>query len=320
MGSLMHTKLLTTTKLQRSCSIFLFENHFEFLQIMGRGAYSEVYKVRHHLTGELYAVKKSSRPFDGRADRQRMLREVRTVNDLPESDRIVKYYRGWQQDGFFYMQMEFCAGGCMRAWLDRLQTPLAERAIWTIAAQVCEGLHLIHSCGEVHLDIKPANLLFSLTGEVKIGDFGTALTSADVKNGEGEEGDCIYLAPEVLTHNQYTPAADMFSFGLVLLELAAMLGTNSLHQGKRATPIVLPQNGDLWHMLREDRVGEAWEHLKPSSHLFGQSHDADADLRMPGASSELCMVVQCLLSCRAESRPTAQEIISSANEMLQAGL
>lgn len=68
-GSLMDTKLLMTTALKRTQSFFLFDKHFEFLKVIGRGSFSTVYQARDRRSGGLCAIKKSKREFKGRDDR-----------------------------------------------------------------------------------------------------------------------------------------------------------------------------------------------------------------------------------------------------------
>jgi serine/threonine protein kinase len=128
----------------------------------------------------------------------------------------------------------------------------SEDRLWRILAQVASGLDYLHGHGILHLDIKPANLLAAEDGNVKIGDFGIACmttntsptedgssdldVSIDANNESYMEGDNRYMAPEVL-EDRFSFAADVFSLGISLLELA--------------TNINLPQQGLQWHALRD---------------------------------------------------------------------
>ncbi|KAK3275863.1 hypothetical protein CYMTET_16028 [Cymbomonas tetramitiformis] len=306
--------MLLTTELSRhhrmsSEADFLFCDHFEFLEHLGSGAFSEVHKARNKKTGVLYAIKRSSKPLGTRSNRRRLLREVVTVDLLPLNERIVNYFRGWQQDGFFFIQMELCAGGCMRSWMDKLTEPVSDDLIWRIVSQVCEGLNVIHSCEEVHLDIKPANLLFTLDGNVKIGDFGTCITSADVAKGDAEEGDCVYLAPEVLREDHFSSAADMFGFGLVLFELAAMAGASSRcwrAEGTAELAWALPKNGPVWQQIRDGHIAGAWLALQGKSPV---ESTASGELIIPGRTEEMCQLICRLLNPLPKERPTAKVVM-----------
>jgi mitosis inhibitor protein kinase SWE1 len=103
-----------------------------------------------------------------------------------------------------------------------------------------QGLKEIHDAGFMHLDMKPANILVTFEGALKIGDFGLAqaITSA---HGVDVEGDREYMAPEMLKGN-VGGSADIFSLGLITLEAAAN--------------VVLPDNGPTWIALRSGDLSE----------------------------------------------------------------
>lgn len=99
---------------------------------------------------------------------------------------------------------------------------------------------MLHGRGYVHLDVKPDNILVS-KGSYKIADLGLAAAALGSGCDDIAEGDCRYLAREVL-RGDFTnlPKADVFSLGLVCYELAA-------------SPAPMPCNGEDWHRLREGR-------------------------------------------------------------------
>lgn len=92
----------------------------------------------------------------------------------------------------------------------------------------------MHSRQIVHLDIKPSNIFVADDGQLKIGDYGMAI-ELPVVDGLDREGDRVYMAPEVL-RGAYGKPADLFSLGLVMLEIAAYCD--------------LPESGEAWHNLR----------------------------------------------------------------------
>lgn len=103
-----------------------------------------------------------------------------------------------------------------------------------------QGLKEIHNAGFMHLDLKPANILITFEGALKIGDFGLA-QPCTANKGADIEGDREYMAPEMLEGNA-TQAADIFSLGLMTLEAAAN--------------VALPDNGPTWVNLRSGDLRE----------------------------------------------------------------
>eukprot|EP00899_Mesostigma_viride_P022184 jgi/Mesvir1/314/Mv22726-RA.1 len=217
MDSLNETKVLVTLK--RQPSQFLFEHHFDFLRVIGVGSFFEVFEARHRKDGTLSAVKRSRRKFKGRRDRERLLNEVALVQELPEHPRVVRYFRGWQQDMHLYIQMELCVGGNLRTLIDNLPGPMPDEQIWRYVRDVAEGLHFLHGQDLVHLDIKPENIFLDSAGNLKIGDFGLAVKDRGQGVYDWEEGDGFYVAPELLNDCTHPgPQADIYSFGAMLFE------------------------------------------------------------------------------------------------------
>ena len=77
--------------------LFQYHNHFEFLGMIGATKLSEVFRVEHRDTGEVFAVKRSRKRFRSKLQRERCLREIRAVAELPAHPNIVGQYRAWQE-------------------------------------------------------------------------------------------------------------------------------------------------------------------------------------------------------------------------------
>lgn len=231
---------------------------------------------------------------------------------------LLFFYQAWQEDGHFFSQTELCCRDTCRELMDSLRfkwrisqsrypslrslppPPSAfpggspsdcrlfpEATVWKICHDVGAGLLHIHSHGIVHFDIKPSNIFLvahaRLGAMCKIGDFGMA---GDIGSSEdGQEGDQLYMAPELLTSDQKHPSADIFSLGMTLYELASSLS------------FVLPSDGDRWHEIRSGR------------------HKLD----VPSTRShDLVLMLQAMLRPNRDERPTAQSILS-ANKVATTG-
>ena len=122
-----------------------------------------------------------------------------------------------------------------------------EPLLWKCLADVASGMHHLHQNGVIHMDIKPENVLMQSSSSSSppiflIADFGQCITSEEVQPEDGRgEGDSRFMAPEVLTSAPSTSSSDVFSLGLICLEVVVGCelpgrGTNwqNLRQGKAA--------------------------------------------------------------------------------------
>jgi membrane-associated tyrosine/threonine-specific cdc2-inhibitory kinase len=229
MNSLAETKVLTSTLLVRQTSVsgdaeFDFDDHFRFEQQIGCSKTSEVWLVTSKTSGRAFVVKKCVRSFTTDTQRAEYKREVEAAAMLPEHPNIVRYYRSWQKEQLFYIQMEHCACGSLAGVLARLprRTLLDETDVWRLAAQVASGLAHMHDHGVLHLDVKPDNIYIDVDGTYKIGDLGLAYARG--RGWDWEEGDGGYVAPELLNMfpgEEPAPSADVFSLGVTLYEAAS---------------------------------------------------------------------------------------------------
>jgi serine/threonine protein kinase len=118
---------------------------------------------------------------------------------------------------------------------------IPEATIWKIVHDVSAGLSHIHSCGIVHHDIKPSNIFFvahpRFGAMCKIGNLGMAGEVGTCE--DGQEGDTMYMALELLASCVKQPCADIFSLGLTLYEMSA-----------GCCGWELPSEGPGWHELQ----------------------------------------------------------------------
>jgi len=270
--SLAENKVLVTTGLRRSESIvqpdlFHYHEHFSFLSTIGETKASEVFKVAHRQSGEVFAVKRSRKRFRSKLQRERCLREIQMVASLPEMENIVAQYRAWQEGGHFYIQMDYCDGGSLQQHLDDAKRrrvdgrgsnatnseSIEPAVMWGVVRDVSAGLQFLHSNNVLHLDIKPENLYtkreVGQQGRVvwKIGDFGLAIGKEAT---DWEEGDGDYVAPELLraATEQPHPAADIFSLGATLYQCAT---------GRKLPRCVGSPNADISGVLEAGDVVDA---------------------------------------------------------------
>jgi len=263
-------------------------SNFVDKHVIGHGSFAIVYKVKDLKDNKYYAVKVAKNPFHGEKDRINQLEEVNIWWKIGNNDHCVQLHQAWEQDGILHLQLDLCDGGSLQNYLETtgLQSTLPESQIWKILLDICKGLEHVHNLNIVHLDIKPANIFIkkSPTGDLilKIGDFGLA-RKCPVPPNTGLEGDKVYLAPEVLGDDGYTTSADIFSLGLILVEMAS----NNY----------LPDTGVYWQDLRKGNISLC-ENLDHSS-------------------LELLNLIKKMIDPNPNLRPTATEIMQIAEEQLE---
>ncbi|KAJ6587067.1 kinase-like domain-containing protein [Mycena vulgaris] len=260
-----------------------FEHAFEEIDELGSGEFGKVIKVRSRACHtDFYAVKKSKR-FEGVRHRLRLREEVEILQHLTcggVQPNVLTFVDSWEEDDVLYIQTELCELGNFARFLweyGRVFPRLDEARIWKIIVDLSNGLQFIHDAGVIHLDLKPSNIFVTAEGRFKIGDFGMAslwprpagsthqqLETESV--GFEREGDKVYLAPEVL-QGRYGKAADVFSFGMTMLETASN--------------IVVPDQGESWLRLRREDYSEIQlDDMPELFELIQQMMRTDPALRM----------------------------------------
>lgn len=129
---------------------------------------------------------------------------------------IVKYYDTIQNKNGIFIVMEYCEHGDLSSILGK---PLREEFIKYYSNQIKEGMQHIHNLNITHRDIKPKNILFPDKKSLKIADFGLAKINTIDEVYSTICGSPMYMAPEI-NGSEYSDAVDIWSFGIILYEMA----------------------------------------------------------------------------------------------------
>lgn len=224
---------------------------FTNVSVIGKGQFSKVYKVTYPETQVKFAIK--SIRLKKHNSTKRILQEIsilstitNTTDDAEGKEYIIYFISSWKHHGSFYLMTEYCENGNLDNFLreQAKQSRLEDWRIWKILVELCLGLRFIHdSCNIVHLDLKPANILITFEGNLKLADFGMATKLPILDRSFENEGDREYIAPEIISDGIYDFKADIFSLGLIIVEIAAN--------------VMLPDNGNAWHKLRSGDLSDA---------------------------------------------------------------
>jgi len=191
----------------------------EIQEEAGRGAIGVVYRARDRRTGETVAVKvfggatgATGDPAEREAQQQRWRREADLLQSLSHPNIVA--VRGWILDGEQAgLITEFVEGGSLERLLEERGALPVEQAL-TIVSQAARALAYAHGRGIVHRDVKPANLLLTADGTVKVTDFGVAAAPLESEPGV-LEGTPAYMAPEQLLGQPGDARSDVYALGAV---------------------------------------------------------------------------------------------------------
>jgi tetratricopeptide (TPR) repeat protein len=177
---------------------------------LGSGGFGEVFLAEDEaIPGRQLALKVLSGKSAG--EHSDLIWEMRTLSKF-NHPAIVGFYHHFTHSNQLVLVMEYCAGSSLD---HRLHSggPISQDEVFRWAAVLCDALGFVHGHGIVHHDIKPANILFSHDGAIKLGDFGVANRNAGTRR---------YQSPEMLLGESVArtdPRVDVYALALTMIEM-----------------------------------------------------------------------------------------------------
>jgi serine/threonine protein kinase len=193
------------------------KDRYEILGPLGFGATSRVDKARDKLIGRTVAIKTLVHSFGAAPQQKQFLREAQIVGQLSHSAIVNLFDVGVEETGIAYLVMEYVNGRTLQQVLSESPIPWPRACSW--AADLATALGRAHHAGIIHGDVKPANIMITEEGEVKLSDFGIARFATQVSGSGRIMGTPAYLAPEQIMGEPHSTRSDLFSLGIVLYQM-----------------------------------------------------------------------------------------------------
>lgn len=196
---------------------------YKILKELGRGAMGIVYLGKDPTIQRFVAIKTmslGSGEGDDKAEeaRVRFFREAESTGRLSHPN-IVTVYDAGEEHELGYIAMELLDGTSLKTWSRRPKLMPAKEVI-AVLATVADALDYAHQQGVVHRDVKPANIMVTKDGIVKVTDFGIAKMASSSKTQTNVVlGTPSYMSPEQIAGKRVDGRSDIFSLGVVLYEL-----------------------------------------------------------------------------------------------------
>lgn len=203
------------TKLQLICTPGNPKEFYMDLQKIGQGASGGVYIARSVVTQGIVAIKQMN--LEQQPKKELIINEILVMKDSKHPN-IVNFIDSYLLKGELWVIMEYMEGGSLTEIVTH--SVMTEGQIGAVCRETLKGLQFLHSKGVIHRDIKSDNILLNTEGNIKMTDFGfcAQINELNLKRTT-MVGTPYWMAPEVVSRKEYGPKVDIWSLGIMAIEM-----------------------------------------------------------------------------------------------------
>ncbi|MGL5732765.1 MAG: serine/threonine-protein kinase [Metamycoplasmataceae bacterium] len=271
---------------------------YQILREIGSGGMAKVYLALNQETNQKVAIKTLlTDPNMPLTNKNRFKEELRLAKYI-SSPYVVKFYEGNYNNETQYLVMEYVEGKMLKDYIEEQGRLNVDEAV-NFATQIAKGFAEIHAQNIIHRDLKTSNVMVSTLGEIKIIDFGIAISDDSVRYTQTGRviGSVHYMAPEIVNQEGATPQTDVYALGIILYE---MLIGETPFKGKDALETALKHKK---------------EEIKPVNQIFPSIPQALANVVAKATAKKkedrylsMRQLSQDLSTCLNQSRITEKKI------------
>lgn len=188
---------------------------YQNLSKIGKGASGDVYTAYQVGSNDIVAIKQMN--LEHQPKKELIINEILVMQESRHKN-IVNFIDSYMLGGDLWVAMEYMEGGSLTDVVT--YNMMSEGQIGAVCREVLHGFVHLHSKGVIHRDIKSDNILLSLKGDIKLTDFGFC---AQINESNSKRttmvGTPYWMAPEVVSRKQYGPKIDIWSLGIMAIEM-----------------------------------------------------------------------------------------------------
>jgi len=217
---------------------------FNFLSVVGKGSFGQVFLAEHRDITTPVAIKVLNMAEMIRRKQSKRIEVERLCMERSNSPFIVNLHMAVATKEHLYFVQDYCSGGEMYFHLDR-NGKFTSKLARFYAAECALALDHLHQAGIIYRDLKPENIMICQDGHIKLVDFGLAKTGVfeAVKGARSFVGTMEYLSPEMANKSDHGYAVDYWSLGMVLYEM--LVGLPPWYSENREKVLYHIQNSEV---------------------------------------------------------------------------